>query len=45
MTLIVSLKTNEETQDTDPLLALAGTLNLDVKDIKKHTKDSVQMSV
>ena len=34
-------KLSRETQETDPLLALAGTLEHDVTEIKKHIKDSV----
>ena len=32
---------DEETQETDPLLALAGTLDLDVTEIKKRLKNTV----
>ena len=32
----------EETEETDPLLALAGTLDVDVTDIKKQFKTSVR---
>ncbi len=31
-----------KTQETDPLLALAGTLNCDVTDIKKRLKNAVR---
>jgi hypothetical protein len=34
-----------ETQETDPLLALAGTLESDVTEIKKHIKDSVRPKI
>lgn len=33
---------DEETRETDPLLALAGTLDIDVAEIKKQLKDSVR---
>ena len=45
MTLIVSLRTSdsadgdEETRETDPLIALAGTLDLDVTKIKKTPQE------
>lgn len=32
-------------KDTDPLLALAGTLECDVTDIKEHLKDSVRPKI
>ena len=50
MTLIVSLETSdsadgdEETRETDPLLALAGTLDLDVTEIKKRLKNAVRLN-
>jgi hypothetical protein len=49
MTLIVSFETSdsadgdEETRETDPLLALAGTLDLDVTEIKKRLKNAVRL--
>lgn len=33
---------DEETQETDPLLALAGTLDIDVAEIKKRLKNTVR---
>ena len=36
---------SRETQETDPLIALAGTLDLDVTDIKKHYKTSVRPKI
>jgi hypothetical protein len=51
MTLIVSLETSdsadgdEETRETDPLLALAGTLDLDVTEIKKRLKNAVRPKI
>ena len=36
---------SDETQETDPLLALAGTLDLDVTEIKKRLKNTVHPKV
>ncbi len=36
---------SEETQETDPLLALAGTLKCDVTEIKKRLKNTVRPKI
>ena len=41
----VETQNEELSQETDPLIALAGTLDLDVTDIKKHYKTSVRPNI
>ena len=36
---------DEETQETDPLLALAGTLDIDIAEIKEYLKNTVRPEI